>query len=248
MGIDHDIKSIIAEIDERGFCIIPSVITQQKADAARIVLERLLDEEATDVTRAAKTQCVGGIAYKHPIFVELMAHPLIVALWKAYLKDEDIICCTWSANTAYPGFDKYGWHPDYPYWWINQPWPLDQVCGQTIWLLDDFTEENGGTGILPHTHRKGHPPAPEMTNQAQADAEILTGVRGSVMVFHGATWHSARPNRTNKARSALLGMYMRPFFVTQEDMGAQLAKLDNPSEIVQQLMGAKRHQPSIIGG
>ena len=159
MGIDHDIESIIAEIDDRGFCIIPSVITPQKADAARIVLERLLDEEATDATRAAKTQRVGGIAYKHPIFVELMAHPLIVALWKAYLKDEDIICCTWSANTAYPGFDKYGWHPDYPYWWINQPWPLDQVCGQTIWLLDDFSEENGGTGILPYTHRKGHPPA-----------------------------------------------------------------------------------------
>ena len=87
-----------------------------------------------------------------------------------------------------------------------------------------------------------------MSNQPQPDAEILTGQRGSVMVFHGATWHSARPNRSNKARSALLGMYMRPFFVTQEDMQAQLAKLENPSEIVRQLMGAKRHQPGIIGG
>ena len=243
-----NLQEIIAEIDDRGYSIIPAVISPEKADEARAILEGLLEEEATDAIRAAKTQRVGGIAYKHPIFVELMAHPLIVSLWQTYLKDEDIICCTWSANTAYPGYDKYGWHPDYPYWWINQPWPLDQVCGQTIWLLDDFTEENGGTGILPYTHRAGHPPPPEMSNQPQPDAEILTGQRGSVMVFHGATWHSARPNRTDKARSALLGMYMRPFFVTQEDMQAQLAKLENPSEIVRQLMGAKRHQPGIIGG
>ena len=248
MESQHDIKSIIAAINDRGYCIIPSVITPEKADEARRALEVLLEAEATKETRQARTQRVGGIAYKHPIFVDLMAHPLIVAIWKAYLQDEDIICCTWSANTAYPGFEKYSWHPDYPYWWINQPWPLEQVCGQTIWLLDDFTEENGGTGILPYTHRKGHPPPREMVNQPQPEAEILTGARGSVMVFHGAAWHSARPNRTDKARSALLGMYMRPFFITQEDMQAQLAKLENPSEIVQQLMGAKRFQPGIVGG
>ena len=68
------------------------------------------------------------------------------------------------------------------------------------------------------------------------------------MVFHGATWHTARPNSTKRARSALLGMYTRPFYLTQEDMLAQLAKLENPSEIVQQLMGAKRHQPGMVGG
>lgn len=247
MDTSHEISKIIEEIDNRGFCIIPSVISAEKADEARLVLERLLEEEATAETRAARTQRVGGIAYKHKIFLELMAHPFIVKLWQAYLSDEDIICCTWSANTAYPGYDKFAWHPDYPYWWINRPWPLEKVCGQTIWLLDDFSAENGGTGILPHTHRKGHPPPREMAREWQPEAEILRGVRGSVMVFHGAAWHTARPNQTDKARSALLGMYMRPFFVTQEDMSAQLAKIDNPSAIVRQLMGAKRHQPGIIG-
>ena len=242
------VSDVLAEINDRGYCVIPSAISPEKADEARIILEELLEEEATEETRAARTQRVGGIAFKHPIFLELLAHPLIVAIWQAYLADDAIICSTWSANTAFPGFDKYGWHPDYPYWWINQPWPLERVCGQTIWLLDDFTEENGGTGFLPNSHLKGHPPPKEMNEQWQPEAEILTGVRGSALVFHGALWHTARPNRTDKARSALLGMYTRPFFHTQEDMLAQLAKVENPSEIVQQLMGAKRHQPGIIGG
>ncbi|MCY3917515.1 MAG: phytanoyl-CoA dioxygenase family protein, partial [Chloroflexi bacterium] len=177
-----------------------------------------------------------------------LAHPLIVSIWQEYLADEAVICSTWSANTAYPGYDQYGWHPDYPYWWINQPWPLEKVCGQTIWLLDDFTEENGGTGFMPGSHLNGHPPPKEWNEEWPADAQILTGLRGGALVFHGAMWHTARPNRSGRSRSALLGMYTRPFFLTQEDMLAQLAKVEKPSEMVRQLMGAKRHQPGIIGG
>ncbi len=246
--LKRDVSAIVAEINERGYCFVPSIISAAKADEARRALERLLAEETTDEIRRAKTQRVGGIAYKHPVFAELLAHPLIVSIWQTYLDDQDVICSTWSANTAYPGYDKYGWHPDYPYWWINQPWPLKRVCGQTIWLLDDFSDENGGTGFMPGSHLEGCPPPPEWNEQWPADAQILTGVRGSALVFHGALWHSARPNRSKQARSALLGMYTRPFFLTQEDMLAQLDKVENPSAMVRQLMGAERHQPGIIGG
>ncbi|MCY3831683.1 MAG: phytanoyl-CoA dioxygenase family protein [Chloroflexi bacterium] len=248
MNQRHDVAKIVAAINERGYCFIPAAISPQKADEARAVLERLLAAEMTDEIRAAKTQRVGGLAFKHSVFLELLAHPLIVSIWQAYLNDGDIVCSTWSANTAYPGFEKYGWHPDYPYWWINQPWPLERVCGQTIWLLDDFTEENGGTGYLPNSHLKGHPPPGEWNQEWPTEAQILTGARGGALVFHGALWHTARPNRTDRARSALLGMYTRPFFLTQEDMRAQLDKVANPSAIVRQLMGGARHQPGIIGG
>lgn len=87
----HDVTKIIAELDERGYCVIPSVIAPEKADEARTVLEGLLAEEATEGTWRARTQRVARIAVKDPIFVELMAHPLIVSIWKAYL-DEDVIC------------------------------------------------------------------------------------------------------------------------------------------------------------
>ena len=115
-------------------------------------------------------------------------------------------------------------------------------------LLDDFTEENGGTGFVPNSHLKGHMPPPAWKTQWPAEAEILTGERGSALMFHGALWHSARPNRSDKARSALLGMYTRPFFLQMEDMLAQLERIENPSEMLRQLMGAKRYQPSVIGG
>ncbi len=198
----HDVSRIVAEIRERGYCIVPSVISSEKADEARAVLERLLEDEITDETRAAKTQRVHGIAYKHPIFAELLENPLIVKIWQTFLDDEDIVCSTWTANTSYPGYDGYHWHSDYPYYWINQPWPLEKVCGQTILMLDDFSEENGGTGFAPNSHVKGHMPPSEWNTQWPPEAEILTGTRGSALVFHGALWHTARPISPMLSRGA----------------------------------------------
>ena len=245
LDVKHDVSKIIAELDERGYCVIPGVITPEKADEARTALEGLLAEEATEGTWRAKTQRVARIAVKDPIFVDLMTHSLILSVWREYL-DEDVICSTWTANTSYPGYDRIGWHPDFPFQRVNQPWPMDNVSGQTMWLLDDLTVDNGGTGLVPYSHLKGHRPAPEIAHEWIEGAEILTGQRGSVMVMNGRTWHSARPNVTDKARSVLLGMYTRPFYVTQEDMRAQLADLDNPSELVQQIMGANQHQPGVV--
>ena len=241
----QDITRIIAELDERGYCVIPAVITTKKADETRTALERLLAQEATEGTWRTRTQRVARIAVKNPIFLELMTHPLIHSIWKQYL-DEDVICSTWTANTTYPGYDRLGWHPDFPFQRVNQPWPTDNVSGQTMWLLDDLTAENGGTGIMPYSHLKGHRPPPEIAHQWLEGAEILTGQRGSVMVMNGKTWHTARPNLTDRPRSVLLGMYTRPFYVTQEDMRAQLAELNNPSEVVRQLMGANQWKPGVV--
>ena len=242
----HDVDTIIAELDERGYCVIPSVISVEKADRARTILERILADEGDEISRERKTQRAARIAVKHPIFLELLTHPLIVAIWKRYL-DPDVICATWTGNTTFPGYNHYGWHPDWPYQRLNQPWPSDRISGQTMWMLNDFSAENGGTGLVPCSHRKGHRPPPETAAEWNPDAEILTGVRGSVMVMHGATWHTARPNNSNAPRSALLGMFIRPIYVTQEDMRAQLADLDNPSELVRQLLGAHQHQPGVVG-
>ena len=241
-----DIDAIIAEIDDRGFCLVPNVIPPAKADEARHALHALLDAEITEQARQARTQRVGQIAVKHPVFLELMCHPFVLAVWKKML-GEDIMCATWSANTTYPGFDSIGWHSDYPYWSLQPPWPPGNFAGQTLWLLDDFTVENGATADIPYSHKKGHPPPPETSNQWTDEGEIFVGTRGSIVFGHGAWWHTARPNQTARSLSCLLGMYLMPWFIPQEDMRGQLAQLTEPSELVQQLLCGKQHTPNSVG-
>jgi ectoine hydroxylase-related dioxygenase (phytanoyl-CoA dioxygenase family) len=188
---------------------------------------------------------VGRIAVKHPVFLDLMCHPVVVGVWKRWL-GEDVICSTWTANTIYPGHASIGWHADYPYWAMTPPWPAGRLTGQTIWMLDDFTEENGGTGVVPFSHRALVPP--DRSGEWREEAEIVTGVRGSIVVLHGALWHTARPNRTDRPRSGLLGMYIRPCCVPMEDMRGQLAEIPEPSDLVRQLMGANQRQPRDVEG
>ena len=236
---------ILEQIDTEGYCVVPDVIDTDTVDRTRDILHELLASETTDDVQRAHTQRVWSIAVKHPVFLELLCHPLVLAVWQQQL-GEDIICSSWSANTVYPGHDRIGWHVDYPYWSKQPPWPTEHLAGQTVWMLDDFTEENGATGIVPGSHRKAHPPE-EPRNEWRDDGQVLTGSRGSVVFGHGAWWHTARPNRTEQSRSCLLGMYIMPWFLPQEDMGAQLAELHEPSELVQQLLGAKQHRPYTVG-
>jgi ectoine hydroxylase-related dioxygenase (phytanoyl-CoA dioxygenase family) len=239
------IESICEQLDTQGYCVVPDVIDGATADRAREILHDLLATESSAAAQQARTQRVGQIAVKHALFLELMCHPLVLAVWQQQL-GPDIICSSWSANTIYPGHERIGWHVDYPYWSKQPPWPAGHLAGQTLWMLDDFTEDNGATGIVPGSHRKGYPPD-EPHDVWREDGQILTGARGSVVFGDGAWWHTARPNQTTQSRSCLLGMYIMPWFLPQEDMGAQLAELQEPSALVQQLLGARQHRPHNVG-
>jgi ectoine hydroxylase-related dioxygenase (phytanoyl-CoA dioxygenase family) len=241
----HDVEAIIRQIDERGYCKVADVISRQEADAACAALHILLESEKTDAAIQSCTQRVGRIALKDPIFLKLMCHPLVLDVWREFLGG-DFVCSSWSANTVYPGHQNIGWHADYPYWSLQPPWPAGNFAGQTVWMLDDFTEENGATGGIPFSHRKGHPPN-EPRGTWREDGEILTGARGGVIFAHGAWWHTARPNTTRQSRSCLLGMYQMPWLIPQEDMRGQLEELETPSERVQRLMCGKQHRPRDVG-
>ena len=235
----------LSEINERGYAIIPDVITPHEADQVRGILEELLLSERRPEHLEAEAQRVGRIAVKHPVFRDLMCHPVIVELWKAWLGD-DVVCSTWSGNTILPGNQSMGWHADFPYWSMKAPWPAGNLTGQTIWLLDDFTVQNGGTGVVPYSHLKLSPP--DGADQWRDDAEIITGTRGSVAVLHGALWHTARPNNSQQPRSALLGMYIRPSLITMENMRGQLADIPDAPPLLQQLMAANTWQPNDVVG
>jgi ectoine hydroxylase-related dioxygenase (phytanoyl-CoA dioxygenase family) len=84
------------------------------------------------------------------------------------------------------------------------------VCN-TIWLLDDFTPENGATRIAPGSHKWG-----KLPQQALADAsaphpeEILVlAPAGSVVVMNTHAWHGGTANRTGNPRRALHSFYCR---------------------------------------
>ena len=85
-----------------------------------------------------------------------------------------------------------------------------KVCN-VIWMLDDFTPQNGATRCVPGSHTSGTLPQTVLANcEAQHPKEILcTGPAGTVVVMNAHMWHGGTANITDKPRRAIHAFYCR---------------------------------------
>ena len=107
-----------------------------------------------------------------------------------------------------------------PHTKIGQPLHVDMsalpddhgywVCN-TVWMLDDFTTENGPTRMVPGSHKWGQRPQEVLADlYAPHPAEVLlTGTAGSIAVMNAHLWHGGTANRTAAPRLAMHGFYCR---------------------------------------
>ncbi len=81
----------------------------------------------------------------------------------------------------------------------------------TVWMLDDFTEENGAVRVVPGSHLWGRlPPGALADLQASHPDEcLITGRAGTVIVMNAHMWHGGTANRTDQPRRAMHGFYAR---------------------------------------
>lgn len=79
-----------------------------------------------------------------------------------------------------------------------------KVCN-TIWLLDDFNENNGATRIVPGTHKSKVLPEEAMEDPelSHTDEIKIIAPAGSVFIFNSHVWHGGTTNHTDKYRRSI---------------------------------------------
>lgn len=84
------------------------------------------------------------------------------------------------------------------------------VCN-TVWMLDDFTLDNGPIRVVPGSHRWGKLPQEALTDpRAPHPQEVMiTGTAGTVVVMNAHAWHGGTANRTGQPRTAMHAFYCR---------------------------------------
>jgi ectoine hydroxylase-related dioxygenase (phytanoyl-CoA dioxygenase family) len=84
------------------------------------------------------------------------------------------------------------------------------VCN-TVWMLDEFTTENGATRLVPGSHRWGTRPQDVLADPMapHPDEVLLTGPAGSIAIMNAHLWHGGTANRSGAARLALHAFYCR---------------------------------------
>ena len=84
------------------------------------------------------------------------------------------------------------------------------VCN-SVWMLDDFTAENGALRAVPGSHRSGRLPREALADPAapHPDEILVTGRAGTVAVMNAHLWHGGTANRTAAPRTAVHAFYCR---------------------------------------
>lgn len=233
----------------------------QIAEARAIIMAEsdVAAEKVTHFQGAAETdgtlglqRRVWNLLAKGDVFADMAAHPVLMRVLRRFLGSEFIMGSI-AANRILPGGPGQEPHVDYPYWDFHSPethpvglngsFPMN---AQVSIILDPFTEESGATAYLPGSQR-------ELRYPTDADrfferCERMLGAPGDAVLFYGAAWHCAMPNRSDHDRNAVLIQYLPKWVKPMEDMPAAL-----PSEYVaaaspdlRQLLGLKYPYPEVL--
>lgn len=152
-----------------------------------------------------------NLVNKGEVFEDIVQHPEVMAAMKGLLGG-DFILSGFSSNTTGPGGEEMTLHSDSGY--VPPPHPEYLLSANAVWMIDDFTEANGGTRYVPGSHKLRTNPDPRKTYETVP----ILGKAGSVAFLHGYTWHKTGNNTSaDSMRRALFAYYVRPFLRVQEN-------------------------------
>ena len=190
-----DIAKLKEEMDECGFVIIPNLISTAEAER---MAKRLMEIMGQQADADKPVQNLRGVFNydDQDICVPLAMNPVYLDLAR-HLLGPDFQLPEVGGLWIKPGAPAPNFHADVPVGWFPQSGlPVPDACFiiNSIWMLTDFSLENGATQLIPYTHHSRRVPRPDRDyKEHRVSAE---GPAGSVVIFHGSIWHRGGANLT----------------------------------------------------
>jgi Phytanoyl-CoA dioxygenase (PhyH) len=212
-------------LDRQGYLPLPGILAGPEIEGLRARLAELLaiekDNAGKEVHQEAGTARLANLVDKGDVFRICFSHPRVLAAL-AHVLGQDMKLSSLNSRAALPGQGLQALHAD----WHETVEPGDyQVCN-SIWLLDDFTSENGATRMVAGSHRWGKLPAQVMADPKapHPDEQLLIAPAGTIVVFNSHTWHGGTLNRTLSPRRAIHSYWTRRNQPQQLDQKSHLAR------------------------
>ena len=198
-------------LDEQGYLPLPGILDARQLSTLVQRFDELVSEEGERAGLEAHQEQgadrLADLVDKGPVFDLCWNNPKQLAAISHVLGWEEFKVFSLNGRAALPSQGHQSLHVD----WGSAVVPGDfQICN-SIWLLDDFTTENGATRVVPGSHRWGRLPQDDMADprQPHPDEILLLGSAGTAVVFNSHLWHGGTQNRTDKPRRALHSAYVR---------------------------------------
>jgi ectoine hydroxylase-related dioxygenase (phytanoyl-CoA dioxygenase family) len=222
-----------------GYVIVSGLLTAADVRSAAADLGRVLEAIPTgrNAFEGLSTQRVYALFAKTRTFDRVAVHPLLLEVLDQVLGHYQL-----SAPVGIrigPGERAQILHRDDAVYPLPQPGP--PVIVNTMWPLDEFTEDNGATRFVPGSHRW------EPGRVPTAEDPILTATMppGSVMFYLGSLWHGGGANRTDRPRLGVILEYAAAWLRPQENhcLAVPRSIVRQLPERLQELLGYNIYPP-----
>ncbi len=241
-------QNILKNIDTLGYAVLENVITSEECEHYKVLLEEsytkfsplyATNENTTShgLDNKSNEKVVYNLHNKDISWYKLFENPKVLEvldfmlLEGSYANSEPYYLYNNSARCPLKGNMGQQLHSDSRLPGINYC-----IVANVLWLLDDFTVENGATRIVPGSHKYRS----FAENGKTYDEEVLiTGKKGSALIFNANVWHGGGGNFNGASRWALALGYARWFIKPSFDY-----MLNTPKHIFEQL---SENQKKIMG-
>lgn len=187
-----------------GFVNLGQLLSKEIAQNIVTRLEEIAldegDKAGTDGFREDGTASLGALVNKDPLFDILFLHPLLLSCVAAIMGD-DFGLSSLTSRAALPGGGGQELH-----------WDSSEPCSvNALWILTEFTPNNGPTRIIPGSHVWGVRPSsllPDVLGPHPEEIHLIAPA-GTLVLLNARVWHGGTQNRTNAVRHMASAFFMR---------------------------------------
>jgi ectoine hydroxylase-related dioxygenase (phytanoyl-CoA dioxygenase family) len=210
--------SVLEELEREGYAIVEGVLSPNVVRQLRADLEVAIEKEVA-YHRGADYSDYGMVlvccTYARS-FVDVLAEDRMMGIMNRVLGDGCIIYA-YTSSSMPPGRSNYSEriHVDSPRMISGY-----ETNAGVMMLLDDFTEANGATWILPRSHHTREAPTRE---HFFANAKRAVAPAGSVVYLNPRVWHAGGRNETKEWRHSITLNMCRPYMKQRLDIPKMMA-------------------------
>lgn len=215
----------LEELDARGYTIIPDFLSPDTLARVRRALQPHLQVHAgRNNFEGLRTERVYTLVARGRVFEEIAQDERVLGLLDALLAPGYLLTAS-QAICIRPGETPQPVHFDDTFYPIPRPRP--SISFSTIVAVDAFTADNGGTEVIPGSHRWSDAEIAGVYDGYDADAPTppelerqlvpMAMPAGACLFFHGTLLHRGGANRSAAPRLAFSNQYCQPWARTQEN-------------------------------
>jgi ectoine hydroxylase-related dioxygenase (phytanoyl-CoA dioxygenase family) len=244
VGSDQELH--LEEIRINGYTILKDVLNGEELIEIRRRLDVLNEAQVREFSREELAGINELNTVRLPLayddyFLKLAAHPSVNDVVRQLLGDYYILHLqNGIINKPEEEHHQSSWHRDLPYQNFSISSPL--AIG-ALYCIDDFSEDTGGTIVLPFSHKLETVPS---SKYMESHKKQVNAPAGSVVVFDSMILHKAGFNRSPNIRRAVNHVYVKPLLKQQIDIPKFLGEkyIDDPA--LRRFLGYESQVPESV--